>query len=63
MIIPNINSYAGIFNLLKESTFLNNKALLINYPNGTTSTEILFEGSKTLPRKSKKKLRNLIKRL
>jgi hypothetical protein len=62
MIIPNMKySNMSVFNLLKESAFLNNKALLITYPNGYTSFNILFEGSKNLPRKAKKKLRNLIK--
>lgn len=50
----------SLFSLLKEVAFLNNRVLVITYANGSTSTDILLEGSKKLPRKSKKKLRNLL---
>jgi hypothetical protein len=49
-----------LFGLLKETAFLNNKALKMDYPDGYTSVEIMFEGSKNLPRKTKKKLRKLL---
>lgn len=51
----------SLFSMLKEIALLNNKVLLIEYPSGYTSLEILFEGSKLLPRKKKKLLRKLIK--
>jgi len=44
----------------KEITFINNRALNIEFSDGTTTLDIMFEGSKTLPRKKKKKLRELI---
>ncbi len=47
--------------MLKEIAFLNKMVLLFEYPEGYTSGEILFEGSKGLPRKQKKYLRKLIK--
>ena len=50
----------SLFPLLKETAFLNNKVLDITYSNGSTGVDILFEGSKSLPRKAKKKLRTLI---
>jgi hypothetical protein len=49
-----------LFNFLKETSFLNSKALFIEYPEGYNSFEILFEGSKNLPRKEKKKLRKML---
>lgn len=52
-----------LFTFLKEVTLLNNKALFIEYDNyGCNSFDILFEGSKNLPRKQKKKLRKLLKK-
>jgi hypothetical protein len=48
------------FNLLYEIVMLNGKHINIQYPDGYSSTEILMEGSKRLPRKKKKKLRKLI---
>lgn len=39
---------------------LNNKALYIQYDSGISSFDILYEGSKNLPRKTKKKLRKYI---
>ncbi len=56
----NLNMW--LFDFLKEVTLLNNKALLLQYDNGTNSHEILFEGSKNLPRKQKKKIRQLIRK-
>jgi len=53
-----LNMY--LFNFLKEVTLMNNKALYVEYQNGTTSFDILFEGSKKLPRKSKKRIRSLL---
>lgn len=50
----------SLFPMLKEIAFLNSKAFNVEYANGTTSNEILFEGSKQLPRKSKKRLRKLL---
>ena len=49
-----------LFNMLKEITLLNRRAILIEYPDGYTSFDILFEGSKRLPRKQKKYIRKLI---
>lgn len=49
-----------LFPFLKETAFLSNKALKVTYESGFTSYDILFEGSKDLPRKQKKKLRKLI---
>ncbi len=49
-----------LFNFLKEVAFLNNKALKMDYPDGYTNFEIMFEGSKNLPRKTKKRLRKII---
>jgi hypothetical protein len=53
-----LNMY--LFNFLKEVALLNNKAFYVEYQNGTTSFDILFEGSKKLPRKSKKRIRSLL---
>lgn len=50
-----------LFKMIKEISLLNNQALKVDYPNGYNSTEIITEGSKNLPRKKKKKLRNLFK--
>lgn len=50
-----------LFPMLKEIAFLNKWVLIFEYPDGYTSTEILFRGSKDLPRKQKKYLRKLIK--
>jgi hypothetical protein len=49
-----------LFRFLKEVALLNNKSTLIQYPDGYNSNEILFEGSKQLPRKLKKRLRRLL---
>lgn len=49
-----------LFGLLKDLAFFNNKALKIVYPSGYNSLEVLYEGSKDLPRKKKKALRKLI---
>ena len=46
-----------LFQFLKEITLLNNKAINIVYESGISSLDILYEGSKNLPRKTKKKLR------
>lgn len=50
-----------LFSFLNEITILNNKALYLEYPDGYTSFDILFEGSKKLPRKRKKLIRKLLK--
>jgi len=49
-----------LFKFLKKVTMLNNKALYIQYDSGISSFDILYEGSKNLPRKTKKKLRKYI---
>lgn len=49
-----------LFPFLKEVAFLNNKATFVSYSTGRTSFDILFDGSKQLPRKQKKKLRSMI---
>lgn len=49
-----------LFGFLKDVSFLNNKALYIEYPEGYNSFDVLFQGSKILPRKKKKKLRKLL---
>lgn len=50
-----------LFPFLMEVSLLNNRALFVEYPDRDyTSHDILFEGSKNLPRKKKKKLRNLL---
>lgn len=51
-----------LFPFLLEVSFLNNKVLNLTYENGSTTFDILFEGSKNLPRKKKKKIRKLIKK-
>lgn len=51
----------SLFPFLKEVAFLNNKVSNTSYVNGYTSIDILLEGSKSLPRKAKKKLKKLIK--
>lgn len=48
-----------LFPFLMEVSLLNNRALFIEYPDSDyTSHDIMFEGSKNLLRKKKKKLRN-----
>lgn len=49
-----------LFNMLKEVNIFKGTCLNIKFPDNYTSNEILFEGSKMLPRKSKKKVRWLI---
>ena len=49
-----------LFRFLKEITLLNSKATLVKYANGSTSYDVLFIGSKILPRKLKKRIRKLI---
>ena len=50
-----------LFNFLKEVTLITNKAIFIEYLSGYTSFDILFEGSKKLPRKLKKRIRSYLK--
>lgn len=50
-----------LFTLLYELAMFNGSALYLEYPDGYTSFEILFEGSKKLPRKRKKKIRKMLK--
>jgi len=46
-----------LFPFLMEVSLLNNRALFIEYPDSDyTSHDIMFEGSKNLPRKKKKKI-------
>ena len=51
---------AYLFSFLKELTLLNNRFILIQYSSGETSYDVIFEGSKETPRKTKKKLRNIL---
>jgi len=51
----------NLFPFIKAVTLFNNKAVLVEYQDGYTSFEVLFEGSKLMPRKLKKRLRKLIK--
>lgn len=51
-----------LFPFLMEVSLLNHRAVFIEYPDSDyTSHDIMFEGSKNLPRKKKKKLRKLLK--
>lgn len=47
-------------NLLLESAMLNNGTINLEYDNGCTVKEVLFEMSKSLPRKQKKHIRKII---
>lgn len=51
-----------LFKFLYETSMLNGKVVYIQYEN-RTSLDILMQGSVSLPRKRKKHLRNLIKKL
>jgi len=49
-----------LFNMLKEILLYNNRYVHIQYEDGYTSYDILFEGSKSCPRKLKKRIRAII---
>lgn len=50
-----------LFPFLLEVSLLNSRVINLTYENGSTVKDILFEGSKNLSRKKKKRIRKLIK--